>query len=335
MLTRASAGAIVGRVSDGSAIDPNNPGESHYRSVLHPDEVIAGFVAGQHGVVARSQLLAAGLSRHEIDDRVASGHLRREHRGVYVVGHRSKGWPGVWMAAVLSCGAGAALFRTSAAAHLGLVRARPQTIEIVCPRALRPRGTIRPHRSSLPADELTIHDSIPATTVARTLLDLAAVLDRHRLERAMNEAEIRCLTSPTSLPLLLARHPRVPGAGRLREILELETLGAGLTRSELEDRLLALLDDHGLPRPSTNVAIELPSGPIVADCLWLPSRVVLELDGERFHAPEHRRRSDLARDRELTALGYRPVRASWWDVVTEPGRLACDLRSILGLPPRQ
>ncbi len=239
------------------------------------------------------------------------------------------------MAAVLACGDDSALFRLSAAAHLGLIRSRPANIEIVCPRALRPRGAIRPHRSRLPGDELTIDDAIPTTTVARTLFDLAAVLDRNALERAINEAEVQRHASPTSLPLLLARHPRSPGAGKVREILALEKLGTGLTLSELEDRLIALVDDHRLPRPLANAAIELPSGTIVVDCLWLPQRVVLELDGERFHGTAQRRRLDIARDRALAAAGYLPLRAGWRDVAVEPDRLVAHLRSILASAPRQ
>jgi hypothetical protein len=52
------------------------------------------------------------------------------------------------------------------------------------------------HRSTLPGDEVTAVVAVPATTVARTLLDLARVLDRHHLDRAINEAEVRRLDAP-------------------------------------------------------------------------------------------------------------------------------------------
>lgn len=322
-------------MGNGRAIGPDSPDESHYRLAgRHPDEVVAGYAFRQHGVVARWQLLAAGLGRHEIDDRVASGHLRREHRGVYSIGPRT-GWPGIWMAAVLSCGPDTALFRVSAAANFALIRGRPSTIEVVCPRALRPRGTIRPHRAALPSDELTIHAGIQTTTVARTLLDLAAVLEPPALERAVNEAEVQRLTSPTSLPSMLIRHPRRPGAAALRSILALESLGAGATLSELEDRLIAIVDAEGMPRPQTNPLLQLPGGPVVPDCLWMPQRVVLELDGERFHGTRLRRRSDRARDRELAAAGYLPIRAGWHDLTAGRAAFVASLRAILESVPRQ
>ena len=233
------------------------------------------------------------------------------------------------MAAVLSAGEDAALSHLGGAAHLGLIRQRPSTIDVTCPRALRPRQTLRFHRSVLAPDEVAVHDGIPTTTVSRTLLDLAGVLSSTRLALAMNEAEVKQLAAPLSLPKLLERHPRRPGVGTIREILAAGRLGHGATESELEDLFQVLVIEEALPRPLTNAAIDLPSGLIVVDCLWLPQRVVLELDGERFHDTRHRRREDLARDRALAAAGYRPLRAGWSDVVAAPARLAADLRRIL------
>ena len=90
-------------------------------------------------------------------------------------------------------------------------------------------------------------DSIPTTTVARTLFDLAAVLSTTRLELAINEAEVQGLTSPCSLPVLLDRHPRRPGSATIREILAANRLGQGSSDSELEDRFQILVVEESLP----------------------------------------------------------------------------------------
>jgi hypothetical protein len=66
------------------------------------------------------------------------------------------------------------------------------------PRRVRMRSAILPHRASIPVDEVTSRDGIPVTTVPRTLLDLAGVLARHRLERAMEAVEARRLTDPVT-----------------------------------------------------------------------------------------------------------------------------------------
>src|SRR4051795_1460219 len=81
-----------------------------------PDLVVAELAARQCGVVARTQLLAAGVSRRAIDGRIARGLLHPLHRGVFAVGHRRVSRNGWWMAAVLAGGDGAVLSHRSAAA---------------------------------------------------------------------------------------------------------------------------------------------------------------------------------------------------------------------------
>jgi hypothetical protein len=51
------------------------------------DEVIAELAARQHDVVARSQLLALGVSEDSIKHRLAARRLRRILRGVYTTSH--------------------------------------------------------------------------------------------------------------------------------------------------------------------------------------------------------------------------------------------------------
>jgi len=240
------------------------------------------------------------------------------------------------MAAVLSAGDNATVSHLAAGAHQRLIRWRPTAIDITSPRALRDRPPLRFHRSTLPADEIEVVDGIAVTTVGRTLLDLASVLEPSQLAVAINEAEVQGLGSPTSLSCLAGRHPRRPGSAAIREILASNRIGHGGTDSELEDRFQVLLIEEGLPRPLTRVPIALPApiGTVVADNLWLPQRVVLELDGERFHRTARRRRSDMARDRALTIAGYRPLRAGWFDV-TRPAELLADLRFLLGPVRRQ
>jgi hypothetical protein len=51
---------------------------------------LAGELAqSAHGVVAREELLRAGLSDKQIQRRLESGVLIVEYRGVYRVGHRA------------------------------------------------------------------------------------------------------------------------------------------------------------------------------------------------------------------------------------------------------
>jgi predicted transcriptional regulator of viral defense system len=80
---------------------------------------LAELAARQHGVVAARQLAALGLSRSMIRRMRERGWLFLIHRGVYAVGHPWLTLHGRWMAAVLACGADAALSHHQAAALHG------------------------------------------------------------------------------------------------------------------------------------------------------------------------------------------------------------------------
>jgi len=108
------------------------------------------------------------------------------------------------------------------------------------------------HHGQLPSDEITIHHGIPVTTVPRTLFDLAAVLPERQLERALNEAELLRRWDELSLDRLLRRYPRRKGSTAIRAVLHKRRSGATVTKSELEERFLALIDGAGLPRPEIN-----------------------------------------------------------------------------------
>ena len=114
------------------------------------------------------------------------------------------------MAAVRAYGPGTILSHRAGGAHWQIVRAAGTCeVTIATPRRSRPGVTV--HRAALPADEITVHEGVPITTVPRTLFDLAAVLPQRQLERAINEAEVLQLWDELSLDHLLHRYPRHKG----------------------------------------------------------------------------------------------------------------------------
>jgi hypothetical protein len=115
------------------------------------------------------------------------------------------------------------------------------------PRKLRSRGLVDCHHTSLLPDEVTILRGIPVTTVPRTLLDLAAVVPRRQLERAINEAEVMHLFDALSLADLVDRYPRRPGTPVIRAILAAGYGDATITRNDFERDFLDLLDGRGSP----------------------------------------------------------------------------------------
>jgi very-short-patch-repair endonuclease len=283
------------------------------------DHAIAEVAGRQHGVIARRQLLALGVSPDQIRRRVASGRLIVLRRGVYAVGHRALTRRSRWMAAVLAAGHGAVLSHRSAGAFYDICREGPR-IEVIA-RSGR--------RLALERDEWEIVDGIPVTTPARTLFDLAAITEPHELERAFNQAEYHGLTSPVPLVALLTRHPRRPGANSLRMLLARRVRLR--TRTEMEADFLAFLDERHLPRPDdTNVCRTIHGRRIEADAVYIDPRLIIELDGGS-HRTYSRFHDDRARDRSNLVDDWRTVRVTsrHLDIPREREELAADLRALL------
>lgn len=197
------------------------------------------------------------------------------------------------------------------------------------PRRVGARAGIRPLRAVLLPDEITEVDRIPVTTVARTLFDLAAVLNRHELERAIEQAEALRLADGTPLAALVARYPGRRGTAVLKQILGAEIRAGGITRSGLEDRFLCFLAERGLPPATPNAWLHLGEDWVEGDCVWTAERLVVELDSWRHHATKAAFRRDRARDRRLKLAGWDPVRVTAWDLDEGADRLEAELLSLL------
>jgi hypothetical protein len=224
------------------------------------------------------------------------------------------------MAAVLAVGEGAVVSHRTAAALWDLRRSQSSRLEITAPRNVERPGILS-HRAPLRPDEVTILDAIPITTVHRTLLDLAAVLPKAPLHRAIERAEALRLADPFPLDALLQRHRRRPGTKALRQALEAERAPTH-TRSELEDRFLTFLDAYELPPPEVNVLVE----GFEVDFLWRQAGLVAELDGFETHGTRAAFERDRARDRALLVAGLRVIRITWHAL--REG-LAADLAQLL------
>ncbi len=294
--------------------------------------MIAASAVRQHGVVSRAQLVALGIGRGAIELRVRRGRLHVVHRGVYAVGHPLLTVEGRWMAAVLASGPSAVLSHRSAAMLWGIRATDRAAIEVTAPACGRGRPGLQRHRLALSVDEVTVHKGISVTTVPRTLLDLASVLDARQLKRAVNEADVLRLGGALSLQDLVERYPGRPGIARARALLAQRSIGATITRRELEKRFQELIAGTDLPRPQTNAWIEAGRRSFEVDCLWRAQQLALELDGRATHHTLAAFEADRARDRALQVAGWRTIRITWRQLREEPAAVAADLRALMGAP---
>jgi hypothetical protein len=291
---------------------------------------LAALADRQRGVVTRRDLLAAGLSRTAIADRVAKGRLRVMYRGVYAVGHRTLTREGRWLAAVWACGDGAVLSHFDAAALWDLMPNRGSRIHVTRPSTAGRApdlARIHLHRvGTLRAWESTTTEGIPATTVARTLLDLARHLRPRAIEDVIGRADRLSRFDLLAVRRCLDEHPHQPGAPRLRRLLdELIGVGAADLRSVLEARFLQLCDDHGLPAPQTNVTV----AGLLVDFAWPQAKLIAETDGYAYHSTPTAFERDRERDQRLALAGYTVVRFTYNQVTRTPEAVANRLRRLL------
>ena len=289
--------------------------------------MIGKLAARQHGVVSRRQLLDAGVSPKTLEVRLRSGRLLRLHSGVYAVGHAQLRREGRWLAAVLAVGPGAALSHRSAAA-LHRIREGDGAIDVATTRRVAMRGIVVHRTTTLTARDVTTRSGVPATTLPRTLVDLAGTLTPDQLGKLVRETDRARRLGPAVVHEVQDRLDgrRDAGAKRLKQApAEHEALATTLTVSELEDRFVALLDAADLPRPLTNPRID----GLRVDAAWPDQRVIVELDGWAYHHDRAAFQADRARDARLLRVGWRVVRFTHADVIQRPAYLADTLRELL------
>ena len=275
--------------------------------------------------MSRKQLLACGLSGDQIKYRTAAGRLRPVHRGVYAVGHDRLRREGRFLAAVFACGDGAVLSHLSAAVHWGLLGTEQAKIDVTARRGRRGVPGVRLHRPrSLDARDSTTHEGMPITGLARTLLDLAATLPAHRLERALAQAERLRIYDHRAITDVIARTNGHRGRAILARATALEPM---LTRSELEALFQKLVRRAGLPEPLSNHDIEVPDhGREEVDFYWPAHRLVVETDGWETHGTRAAFQADRRKDAALTAAGYTVMRFTYDDVTLEGATVVRRLR---------
>jgi very-short-patch-repair endonuclease len=282
-----------------------------------------------HGVASRRQLLAAGQASTAIQARIAAGRYVRLYEGVYAIGHADLTVAGRRRAIVLACGEGAVLSHRSAAGAWGLRPDGAARWEVTVRKAsrIRPAAPVRVFRHpSLCDDEITALGGLPITTVARTLLDISALVPAHHLRRAVEEADRLTLFDLAAVRATLAAHPRQPGRQRLVTLLgDLERHGLEQTRSDVEAAFLQLCLDHDLPRPRVNRA----SDGREHDFTW--PGLVVEIDGFAYHRTRRAFREDRVRDRALLRVGLRVARFTASEVTSAPAAVAEELGALLKL----
>jgi very-short-patch-repair endonuclease len=292
----------------------------------HPDdtadEILARIATSQHGLVTRPRALGASVTPAELRHRMHVGALLVEYPGVYRVGHRAPSLESRYLAAVLACGAGAALSGPAAGYLLGLLAGPPPPPDVTALTRRRVAGVLTHRTRSWHSADRVTWRGVPVTSAARTLVDLAAVLEPQLLAKAAHEASVRHRTTPELVESALSRRPNSAGAAVLRRVLRGDER---VSLSVLERRFVSLLTQQRLPLPKTNHAV----GTRRVDCLWPVQMLVVELDGYRYHGSRYAWEQDRHREREARASGFEFRRYTYGDVVEDPRLMLAELVALL------
>lgn len=289
------------------------------------DTRLAKLAVSQHGVVSRRQLFDLGHTRTGIQRRLDKRRLHRVHHAVYAVGHKRLTAKGRWMAAVLACGARAVLSHAEAAALHDLRRIPSGKVSVTAPSRHNLSGIRCHYMRTLQPQDCTVVDAIPVTSLARTYLDLAEIFNHARLIDALEAGERQDKLDVGAIQDVIGRNPGRHGIPPLQAALAELTDAPPLLQSELERAFRHLVRTYHLPQPQFNVYIE---GELV-DVVWPEHRLVVQVDGFKWHRGKRAFGTDRKLDRKLVRAHWRVVRFTDDQVAEDPAAVGAELSELL------
>ncbi len=298
------------------------------------DRRLRTLAEGQHSVVSWRQARAMGAPRKALARRSISPDWEAVSPRVLRLRGSVRTFEQRCVAAALDAGTRAALSHKSAARLWRLPGFVDGEIHVSRPRG----GTRQPtvlgalhEPRALPASHLTVRDAVAVTTVARTIFDLAGVVHPARLERALDNALGRRLTTPRALHEVtndLAEHGR-RGSTLMRTLLAERGAAYTAPESGLEARFLSLLRSSGLPEPSRQVDVGGAQWIGRVDFAYSDARILVEIDSAVHHSSKLDLEADNRRDAALIEAGFSVVRITDDQVWSRPREAVAAVRCAL------
>jgi very-short-patch-repair endonuclease len=188
------------------------------------------------------------------------------------------------------------------------------------------RGLIVRHLVFPPGDVVTMRN-FRVTSIHRTLRDLCVSESPVEALVAIDMAIRLARTTKAALGAYLETVCGLPGAGRLRRLVDL----AEPADSPMETRLRWVLISNRLPRAQVQIDLHDVTGRFVgrADLLYPEARLVIEYDGGN-----HRDRlvADDQRQNLIINAGFRILRFTGPDVYNRAEVVAAQVRGALATP---
>ncbi len=181
---------------------------------------------------------------------------------------------------------------------------------------------LAPHPAPAGHDQL---DGIPVTSLARTYLDLAELLSHARLIDLLEAGQRQNKLDVGAIDAVIVRNPGRHGIRALQDAVAELSDDPPLLQSHLERAFRDLIRRHGLPMPQFNVYVE---GELV-DVVWPEHRLIVEVDGYKYHQGKRAFGNDRRRDRVLVRAHWTVVRFTDDQVDRDPAGVAAELSELL------
>lgn len=316
-----------------------------------PDAAANRIAARQRGLITwRQATVTAGMTEKQIEGRVQSKRWRKLQRAVYGISGVQASYLQSLLAAQLAArseiiilkGAKArveerddAVVTDRSALWLrGCTRlGAPNEHDLLVSRPRVPvvKGASVRRTRLLPPGDIEVVEGIPTLAVPRLMIELCgricdidfvAVLDD-----LLGPSQPELRRDIHARPVELRRGPKA-----VDRLTELTAPGAEAAfRSWLERHTGGLISAAGLPPPAWNVELRDKAMKVIGigDAVWIEERVVVELDGLRFHSTPEQRRRDNRKDRRLVSEGWLVLRYTWLDAMERSDEIISEIRGVL------
>jgi predicted transcriptional regulator of viral defense system len=298
-----------------------------------PYDRIAAIAARHHGLVRTDLASTVGVSASVLVRRAEAGALERLDHSVYRVAGAPDTLSQRLLLACWRTGDTALVSHRTAAMVWGLDGFDRAPLEVLidrrAPHRRARRGLIVHRMDGIEERDRTVRaTSIPVTSVARTLLDLAAVVPPRRLEQALEDAQRRSLCSFEQVASRFVRWARRGrrGVAVMRPLLA-ERVGEQVpTASELERQMLLLCRAASIEDPVGQHPVDLGDTTVYLDLAWPDRLLAVECDGMFTHGTNLQLPWDAERQNQLQLRGWLVLRYTHRQIRTDPDQCRDEVR---------
>lgn len=283
---------------------------------------IADVLAVHDGVITVAQALACGLTRRQIQRRLATGAWKSVSSGV--LRSAAHDYSEAAMVRAATAALGGVADRTTAAWWHGLLSSLPEPLTIAvhsAPTAARwTGGTVDAVRRKYHSSDVELIRGLPVTGLAMTVLGAAVELPSGStlMDRALQAAPV----TVRDLEAALERNAGLRGFVRARRLLRVVS---GDTESEAERVFVRLLRAERI----TGWVPQYRVGPWRIDFAWPAEKVAVEINGWAFHHTPEQAERDHRKRNALTNAGWHALGYTWHQLTGDSGGCMYEIAQAL------